>query len=130
MRFIYDLKFDDHISPYMFELHFLPVKFRIIFKVCLIAFKVVKGTAPEYLQENFKLYQRNEDPNLRPSTGRDNLLIKINLEQQKKNTLFTKIINEWNSLPFELRNNVELNGFKRDLKTYLFRIAFKDFLTD
>ena len=33
VRLIFDLKKRDHITPYLFKLHFLPVKFRIQYKV-------------------------------------------------------------------------------------------------
>ena len=38
-----------HITPFMVDLHWLPVKFRIIFKVILFTFKAVHGTAPTYI---------------------------------------------------------------------------------
>ena len=38
-----------HITPVMVDLHWLPVRFRIIFKVILFTFKAVHGTAPTYI---------------------------------------------------------------------------------
>ncbi|CAH3026191.1 unnamed protein product, partial [Porites evermanni] len=38
-----------HITPLLVDLHWLPVKFRIEFKILLIAFKIFKGLAPSYL---------------------------------------------------------------------------------
>ena len=37
-----------HITPLLFDLHWLPVKFRIEFKILLITFKALKGLAPTY----------------------------------------------------------------------------------
>ena len=42
------LKFD-HIKPVLFNLHWLPVNYRIQFKILMIAFKVIHGMAPSYL---------------------------------------------------------------------------------
>ena len=39
----------DHITPVLATLHWLPVKFRIDFKILLLAFKAVNGLAPAYL---------------------------------------------------------------------------------
>ena len=40
-----------HISPILRKLHWLPVEFRIQFKIIIITFKVIHGQAPVYLQE-------------------------------------------------------------------------------
>ena len=40
---------DCHITPLLVDLHWLPVKFRIEFKIPLIVFKIFKGLAPSYL---------------------------------------------------------------------------------
>ena len=38
-----------HITPLLFNLHWLPVKFRIPFKIILITFKALKRLAPAYV---------------------------------------------------------------------------------
>ncbi|TWW64251.1 hypothetical protein D4764_03G0012590 [Takifugu flavidus] len=35
----------DHITPVLASLHWLPVKFRIIFKILLLTYKVLRGLA-------------------------------------------------------------------------------------
>ncbi|TWW62345.1 hypothetical protein D4764_04G0009920 [Takifugu flavidus] len=49
----------DHITPVMASLHWLPVKFRIIFKTLLLTYKVLRGLAPSYLEELVIPYQPN-----------------------------------------------------------------------
>ena len=44
-----------HITPLLVELHWLPVKFRIDFKIILITFKVLNGKVPKYLFELLSL---------------------------------------------------------------------------
>ena len=39
-----------HIAPSMYELHWLPLKLRIRFKILLFAFKAICGIAPTYIQ--------------------------------------------------------------------------------
>ena len=65
VRFIFDLKKRDHTSLFMFKLHFLPIKYRIIFKVCLIAFKIVHNLSPDYLSDGFEIFQPTTSINLR-----------------------------------------------------------------
>jgi len=47
---IYDLKPCDHVTPTLIALHWLPVKQRIEFKLCLLVHLVINGRAPVYLQ--------------------------------------------------------------------------------
>ena len=48
---LYGKKFREPIMPYLKRLHFLPVKYRIKFKVALLVFKCLNGFAPAYMQE-------------------------------------------------------------------------------
>ena len=41
----------DHITPILKDLHWLPIKYRIQYKVLLITFKALNGTAPHYISE-------------------------------------------------------------------------------
>ncbi|KAF7694858.1 hypothetical protein HF521_006581, partial [Silurus meridionalis] len=46
----------DHITPILSSLHWLPVKFRIDFKLLLLTFKALNGLAPMYLSNLLKHY--------------------------------------------------------------------------
>ena len=53
MRFIFGLSGSSlrmHLLPYLKRLHFLPVKFRIEFKIALLIHKCLHGYAPTYLK--------------------------------------------------------------------------------
>ena len=128
VRFICNVNYRDHISPFLFDLHFLPVRYRIKFKVCLILYKIVKGVAPIYLTENFQLYKPTINLNLRPGSGRDILMLEINLNQRKKNTLYTHFIIEWNALPYNLRKIDNIDNFKAHLKAHFFKQAFNQYM--
>ena len=41
----------DHITPVLRDLHWLPVKQRIDFKILTLAFHAIHGQAPEYIEE-------------------------------------------------------------------------------
>ena len=38
-----------HVTPFIYELHWLPIKYRIEFKILLITFKILNFLAPSYL---------------------------------------------------------------------------------
>ncbi|XP_072014995.1 uncharacterized protein [Amphiura filiformis] len=46
----------DHATPFLNELHWLPVKERITFKILLYVFKCINGIAPAYLSSCLALY--------------------------------------------------------------------------
>ena len=52
-RLIVGLRKFDYISPTLMDLHWLPVKERVDFKVSLLAYKAVMVDGPEYLTEMF-----------------------------------------------------------------------------
>ena len=45
------LKRSDHITPTLAALHWLPVSFRIDFKILLLVYKVINGQAPAYISD-------------------------------------------------------------------------------
>ena len=52
-----------HISPVLYDLQWLPIKYRVIFKITLPVLKVLHGLAPSYLEDMILLcyfYQENE----------------------------------------------------------------------
>ena len=57
-----------HITPLMYELHWLPLKQRIHFKILLFAFKAIHGIAPTYIQNLVSLKSQGTY-NLRSSSG-------------------------------------------------------------
>ena len=48
-RLITDTMKFDHIKPVLYNLHWLPVNYRIQFKILMITFKAIHGMAPSYL---------------------------------------------------------------------------------
>ena len=45
-----------HITPLLHDLHWLPISSRTEYKIALICFRVVSGTAPPYISELLHLY--------------------------------------------------------------------------
>ena len=46
----------DHVTPLLFQLHWLPVDQRIEFKVLLFTYKAMQGLAPQYLSDLLEPY--------------------------------------------------------------------------
>ena len=109
-----------HITPILYELHCLPVTFRIEFKVIIITHKAIYGTAPNYLSSlvNFK-------PNSSYSLRSNNKYLLSNPNYRTLLTLGDRAFvaaapKLWNNLPLDLRCTSDFQVFKRNLKTHLF----------
>ena len=113
-----------HITPVLRELHWLPVKFRIDYKILLLTYKGLHEMCPDYLKDLLVICN-NKRYNLRSS---DSLLLK-NPSFKSSSTLGDRSFQVaapilWNALPGDIRDITNLDSFKRSLKTYLFKIAF------
>ena len=58
-RLIFDLRKNDHITESLKELHWLPIRSRIEYKIALITYKTLNGDGPAYLQELLTPMQQN-----------------------------------------------------------------------
>ena len=114
-----------HVRPLLYNLHWLPVKFRIDFKILLLTYKAINGLAPFYLQELISL---KEACKYKLRSDCDGLL----LNPVKFKTLTTlgdrsfaaAAPQLWNSLPYSIRSSPSVASFKKTLKTFLFQKAF------
>jgi len=110
-----------HITPLLKELHWLPVKLRIEYKLLTLTFKCIHGGAPAYLNELITSYKPYR--NLR--SQETNLLNRINAQTSLGERAFqiaAPIL--WNQLPQPLRGLPSLNTFKSNLKTFIFQKHF------
>ena len=123
IRFIYNLpRHERNIDNYYKISHILPVKYRIMFKLCLLAFKILNNISPDYLKDIICFKIPNFDSNYR--LLRSTLdFYKVELPPQN-NTLQYIMALHWNSLPINLRLHTNVEYFKKDLKTHYFTLAF------
>ena len=120
-RILLRRKRDDPSEPLLRHLHWLPVKFRIHFKVLLLAYKSLEGKAPIYLQS---LLVKTQATRQLRSASRD-LLQVPKCTTSVGETAFSRIAPSlWNTLPQVIKNCNCLKGFKSQLKTHLFEADF------
>lgn len=124
IRFIYNVTdWSDDLLPYYKKAHILPIDQRIFFKVCLLSYKVVYGSSPDYLQELVEIDLPSSNTRTRAKPADDNLLMKLPKMSRLKasNRRFSNYAPvAWNSLPLRLRKIDNVSTFKRILKHYLF----------
>ena len=120
LRFIYNVNYRDHISPYYKQAHFLPIRKRIKFKACLIAFKIFHLQTPTYFKDDFNRFISTSNMTLREGCGRDEFMFTIDGNTIRSKKLSILIIKEWNTLPINLRKVTQISLFKTKLKSLLF----------
>lgn len=113
-----------HITPVLCDLHWLPIRYRIHFKILLLTFKCLHGLAPKYLSDLLTVSKPSRY-NLRNHMGTlltpASVKFKVTLGDRAFKSSAPKL---WNSLPLSIRNIQSLNKFKAQIKTYLFKLAF------
>ena len=100
-------------------LHWLPVKFRIEFKILLIVFKIFRGLARLYLSVLITPKPVSKY-NLRSSSD-STLLSYPNVKP--KASLGERA--SWNFLPRYIRKSITIATLNRKLKTHLLKKAFR-----
>ncbi len=109
---------DCHVTPLLKNLHWLPVHKRIDFKVLVLTYQCVKGTAPEYLCDLVTEYHPTRS--LR-SSSQCQLVVPPSKMKTFGDRSFARVAaDHWNSLPENLKSASSLAQFKRLLKTHLF----------
>lgn len=121
-RFLTSTSRRAHITPVLATLHWLPVRFRIDFKILLFVFKALNGLAPEYLSELLTLGGQNR--RLRSSAQRTLQVLKSKHKQWGDRAFAVAGPKLWNKLPPDMRTETDVVFFKAKLKTYLFKLAF------
>ena len=107
--------------------HWLPVKYRINFKILLLTFKALHGIAPSYISDLIKV-KHNTRYSLRSNEGVCLMHPKGRMKKSFGDRSFSVAAPTlWNNLPASLRSMSSTSSFKSQLKTHLFRLAFNSF---
>jgi len=92
----------DHITPALIDLHWLPISFRVQFKLLLLVYKALHNQSPSYIKDLLSL---------KPAAN-------YTLRSSEKSHAAPVL---WNSLPLTIRTSSSLAIFKKQLKTFLFK---------
>ena len=112
----------DHITPVLESLHWLPVKFRIVFKVLLLVYKALNGMAPPYLSD--MLRYRSYSRSLKSASQKRLVVHRTSMKTYGDRAFSIAGPKLWNQLPLSIRELSSVDSFKKSLKTYLFRLAY------
>lgn len=109
------------------RLHWLPVIYRIKFKILCLVFKCLYNMAPLYLSKLIHVKTFIYETKLQKKSKRGILLdIPFNKAKTFADRAFSVAgPREWNFLPDEIRSCDKLLDFRKKLKTHFYKLAFK-----
>lgn len=112
----------DRITPVLIELHWLPIKARIKFKLCTLTHQAIITGKPAYLRNMITVRQPIESGRINTRLDTDGR--KLMEPRCYSNVGFRSFRSAaprlYNTLPLEIRLLDTLPAFKRKLKTFLF----------
>ena len=114
----------DHITPVLRDLHWLPVKQRIDFKILTLTYKALNGLGPGYVRDLLKV--KESARTLRSSSELCLCVPRSHYKLYGDRAFSVAAPKLWNGIPCDIRKSESLAVFKRNLKTYFFRQAFVD----
>ena len=123
VRILEGLSPRQRITPALIRLHWLPIKARVIYKICLLAQQALLEGEPEYLNSKLEVMQPVNNIN----TRRANLgylvepRFQSNLGARAFSVAAPRLLNR---LPVELRSLEDIKCFKKRLKTFLFEDCY------
>ena len=114
----------DHITPVLYNLHWLPVFYRIYFKILILTFKAIHNMSPSYISnlvsiKSCSAYSLRSNSSLILDRPKGRILSTLGAR-----SFYAAAPTLWNSLPANIRDITSLSIFKKNLKTYLFSLAY------
>lgn len=111
----------DSAMPVLKQLHWLPIKYRIEFKLASLVFKIRSTGAPSYLRSLITDYV----PSRQLRSSAQSLLERAPCRTSTCQRSFRQSsASVWNGLPPAIRGLDSFDCFKSSLKTHLFGLAF------
>lgn len=116
----------DHVSPILEDLHWLPVNYRIKYKILTLTYKALNDKGPVYIKNMLKVYHpkrtlRSQNGSLRLVEEDPRHIKSVTYGDRRFEVAAPKL---WNALPNGIRDSKSLCSFKRSLKTHFFKQAY------
>ena len=114
----------ERITPALIELHWLPIKARIEFKILTLTFKALKNNEPKYLKKMLDIFEPGANVTTRQAEEFNRLHEPRTNSNYGERAFRYHAPRLFNKIPEEIRNQPDINKFKKKLKTYLFQNCY------
>ena len=109
----------EHITPILKKLHWLPIKQRIDYKLCLRTYKTLQIQQPAYLYNSLSFPSHSLSTRSSDSSVLSILYVRTSLGKRAFSVVAPRL---WNSLPPDTRNSLSVSTFRSKLKTHVFEV--------
>ena len=123
-RLVLGLRPYDHVTEALRALHWLPVKYRVRYKLCLMMHSVHIQQCPSYINQMVQSVSTSSRRQGLRSSADASYLVPRTRTKFADRAFSVAGPQEWNSLPTDLRLITDTSVFKSQLKTYFFNLAF------
>ena len=121
----HSMKRSDHITPALMDLHWLPYPQRITYKLCMIMFKCLCGSAPAYLADYCTSTSLVPGRSALRSAAHGDIVVPGHRTDWGLRSFAVAGPSSWNVLPVGLRSSsFSLDTLAMHLKTHLFGLAY------
>ena len=139
---VYKLPKSSHITPLLINLHWLPVEYRIRYKILLYTFKAIHQSAPQYINDMFTIKSTRYRSRLSSITRNiefvngdisgdivfdDIIYLEVPRTKSvtfKQRSLVVSGPQLWNSLPTFIQNGEQFGWFQKQDQNLLIQISF------
>jgi len=125
-RLVFRLRRYDHVTDALAIMHWLRVPERVNFKLALMAYRVLNGMAPSYLNQLVPVSSLTGHRRLRSSFTLQLLVPSYRLSTVSRRSFPVAASMFWNTLPDDIQSAPSVSAFCRLLKTFLFQHSFPD----
>jgi len=123
-RLIFQLSSREHVTPCLLQLHWLPVRWRVQFKLCCVMHSIFYGTCSAYLSNILEPVGAGRTRSgLRSTSSTDYSLPRLRTKFGERSFGHAGPA-AWNSLPEDMRAETDIAKFRKQLKTHFFSRAF------
>ena len=121
-RLIKGIKIRDRITPVLIDLHWLPIKARIEYKICLLTYKALRNGEPKYLRDCLVPYAEATTVTVSIRNAKDpHRLFESGVNRVVGDRTFRYAAPRLlNGLPLDVKDSQSVSVFKKKLKTHIF----------
>ena len=123
-RLITRVKQRERITPALIELHWLPIKARIEFKILTLTYKALNNNEPKYLRNMLEISEQRTNVTTRQGNEVNRLHEPRTNCNHGERAFSYYAPRLFNKLPLEIRSLLNIVQFKKELKTHLFKRCY------
>ena len=126
-RVVTNTRRTEHIRPVLKDLHWLPINYRIDYKLAILTYKIRATCSPAYLKPFIRDYVPSRQ--LR-SSSMQLIMTEATKTEIARRSFSQAAPSVWNCLPYEIRAAETIERFRTSRRTHLHRTAFNNWSRD